>query len=109
MRLVDLSHPVTMHSPGWVGYPGMKMWYFQTHQTHGIVSQMIETPLHLSTHLDAPMHGISGGADMASISLEQLVGQAAIADVSEVGEWREGDPYHAQATAPAKMLFLMTA
>src|SRR3990170_7185995 len=87
MRLLDLSHPVTIHSPGWVGYPGMKLWYFQTHQTDGIVSQMIETPLHLSTHLDAPMHGISGGKDVASIQLDQLVGPAAVADVSEVGEW----------------------
>lgn len=87
MQTVDLSHPVTIHSPGWVGYPGMKMWYFQTHQTNGIVSQMIEAPLHLSTHIDAPLHGVSGGADMASIPLEQLVGPAAIVDVSEVGEW----------------------
>src|SRR5438309_12075685 len=87
MRLVDLSHPVTIHSPGWVGYPGMKMWYFQTHQTNGIVSQMIETPLHLSTHLDSEMHGVSGGRDIASVSLDQCVGPAAIVDISEVGEW----------------------
>ena len=87
MRVVDLSHAVTIHSPGWVGYPGMKMWYFQTHQTHGIVSQMIETPLHLSTHLDSEMHGVSGGRDIAAVPLEQCVGPAAIADVSAVGEW----------------------
>lgn len=87
MRIVDLSHPVTIHSPGWVGYPGMKVWCFQTHQTHGIVSQMIETPLHLSTHLDAEMHGVSGGRDIASVPLEQCAGPAAIVDVSEVGEW----------------------
>jgi kynurenine formamidase len=87
VRVVDLSHPVSIHSPGWVGYPGLRLWYLQTHHTHGIVSQMVEMPLHLSTHMDAPMHGISGGGDMASIPLEQLVGPAAIADVSEVGEW----------------------
>jgi kynurenine formamidase len=87
MHVVDLSHPVTIHSPGWVGYPGMKLWYWQTHHTNGIVSQMIECPLHLSTHIDSPMHGVSGGGDMASIPLEQLIGPAAIADVSEVGEW----------------------
>ena len=87
MRVVDLSHAVTIHSPGWVGYPGMKLWYFQTHQTNGIVSQMIETPLHLSTHLDGEMHGVPGGRDIASIPLDQCVGPAAIADVSAVGEW----------------------
>src|SRR5947208_15201007 len=87
MRLGYLSHPVTTHSLGWVGYPGMKMWYFQTHQTNGIVSQMIEPPLHLSTHLDSEMHGVSGGRDIASGSLDQCVGPAAIVDISEGGEW----------------------
>lgn len=65
----------------------MKMWYFQTHQTNGIVSQMIETPLHLSTHLDAEMHGYSGGKDIASVPLERLVAPGVMVDVSEVGEW----------------------
>jgi len=87
MRVIDLSHPVTIHSPGWVGYPGLRMWYFQTHQTNGIVSQMIETPLHLSTHLDSEMHGVPGGRDIAAVPLDRCVGPAAIADVSEVGEW----------------------
>lgn len=76
-----------MHSPGWVGYPGLKMWYMQNHHTNGIVSQMIETPLHLSTHLDGEMHGVSGGKDIASIPLDRLYGEGAIVDVSDVGEW----------------------
>lgn len=65
----------------------MKMWYFQNHHTNGIVSQIIETPLHLSTHLDGEMHGVSGGRDIASISLERLYGEGAIVDVSDIGEW----------------------
>src|SRR5438132_458289 len=111
MRLVDLSHPVTIHSPGWVGYPGMKMWYFQTHQTNGIVSQMIETPLHLSTHLDSEMHGVSGGRDIASVSLDQCVGPAAIVDISEVGEWGVYTPELVQSKVeerfPEEHLFCM--
>src|SRR5437667_8176437 len=91
MRLVDLSHPVTIHSPGWVGYPGMKMWYFQTHQTNGIVSQMIETPLHLSTHLDSEMHGVSGGRDIASVSLDQCVGRPPL---STSARWASGASIH---------------
>src|SRR5438876_11768961 len=33
------------------------------------------------------MHGDSGGRDIASVSLDQCVGPAAIVDISEVGEW----------------------
>ena len=41
MRLVDLSHPWNMHTPGWVGYPGSKIYYTQTLQTNRIVSQRV--------------------------------------------------------------------
>lgn len=87
MRLIDLSHPVSIHSPGWIGYPGLRLWYLQTHQTDGIVAQMVETPLHVSTHLDGEMHGVSGGRDIASIPLSRLYGDGVVVDVSEVGEW----------------------
>ena len=56
LRPVDLSHPFSMHSPGWVNYPSPKISYFQRHATHGIVSQWLETPLHISTHIDGEMH-----------------------------------------------------
>lgn len=86
MRYVDLSHPFNMHSPGWVDYPSPKISYFQRHATDGIVSQYIETPLHISTHLDAEMHGISGGADIASIPLETLIHEGVIVDLSDFVE-----------------------
>lgn len=87
MRLVDLTHPMSIHSPGWVGYPSPKLWYFQQHHTNGIVSQIIETPLHIGTHMDSEMHGYSGGKDIASVPLDRLVHEGVIVDVSEVGEW----------------------
>lgn len=31
-----MSHPVTIHSPGWIGYPGVKMWYFRMYQTQAL-------------------------------------------------------------------------
>jgi len=55
-KLVDLSHLWNIHTPPWSGYPSAKIWYFQRLQDAGVVSQMIETTLHMGTHLDAPMH-----------------------------------------------------
>jgi kynurenine formamidase len=83
MRLVDLSHPFNQHSPGWVDYPSPKISYFQRHATNGIVSQFIETPLHISTHLDAEMHGVSGGKDIASIPLNKLCREGVVVDISD--------------------------
>ena len=66
MKIVDLSHPVNMHTPGWVGYAGSRMYYTQTLQTNRVVSQRLETSLHMGTHLDGPMHMADGAGDMAS-------------------------------------------
>lgn len=88
MRVIDLTQPFSMHTPGWVGYPSPKISYLQRHHTHGIVSQYLETPLHVSTHLDAEMHIKSGGKDIASIMLSTLVGEGVIVDLSDVvSDW----------------------
>ncbi len=95
MRTVDLTHTFTIHTPGWVGYPSPKLSYFQRHATHDIVSQMLELPLHSGTHLDGEFHIISGGADIASMGLDHLVGEGVIVDISdEVEDFSVIKPHH---------------
>jgi kynurenine formamidase len=87
-KVVDLSHPWGMDTPPWVGYPSPKITYTQRLPYNKIVSQWIETSLHIGTHMDAPLHGTPGGCDMASIPLDQLVGDGVIVDISaDVGDW----------------------
>ena len=45
MKIVDLSHTMNVHTPGWVGYAGNKMYYAQNLQTVRIVAQRIDTAL----------------------------------------------------------------
>lgn len=88
MKMVDLSHTMNIHTPGWVGYAGNKMYYAQTLQTNRIVAQRIESSLHAGTHLDGPMHSVDGGGDMASLPLEFIINKGAIVDISDqVGDW----------------------
>ena len=44
MKIVDLTHPWSIHTPGWVGYPGGKLYYTQNLQTNQIVSQRRKSP-----------------------------------------------------------------
>ena len=37
MKIIDLSHKMNVHTPGWVGYAGNKMYYAQNLQTIKIV------------------------------------------------------------------------
>jgi kynurenine formamidase len=88
MKLVDLTHVFSIHTPGWVGYPSPKLSYFQRHATHGIVSQWLELPLHSGTHFDGEMHIVSGGADLASVPLDRLCREGVIVDLSdELEDW----------------------
>ena len=88
MRMVDLSHRMNVHTPGWVGYAGNKMYYAQNLQTVSIVAQRIDTALHVGTHIDGAMHATDGMGDMASYPLDFLVGKGAIVDISaQVGDW----------------------
>jgi kynurenine formamidase len=79
---------MNVHTPGWVGYAGNKLYYAQTLQTHRIVAQRVEMALHVGTHLDGGLHAADAGGDMASYSLTDLVGKGAIVDISDkVEDW----------------------
>jgi kynurenine formamidase len=95
MKLIDLTHRFSVHTPGWVGYPSPKLSYFQRFATHGIVSQWLELPLHSGTHFDGEMHIVSGGSDMASVPLTRLCREGVIVDISnEVDDWSVIKPHH---------------
>jgi kynurenine formamidase len=95
LRAYDLTHPFTIHTPGWVGYPSPKLSYFQRHATHGIVSQMLELPLHSGTHFDAEMHIVSGGADLASVPMDRLLHEGVVVDIAEeMEDWGLIEPHH---------------
>ncbi len=88
MQMVDLSHTMSIHTPGWVGYAGNKMYYAQNLQTKSIVAQRIDTALHVGTHIDGAMHATDGMGDMASYPLDYLVNKGAIVDISDkVDDW----------------------
>jgi kynurenine formamidase len=84
MKIVDLSHVMNVHTPGWVGYAGNKMYYAQNLQTQMIVAQRIDTALHVGTHFDGAMHATDNRkGDMASLPLDYLVNRGVIVDISK--------------------------
>jgi len=84
MKLVDLSHVMNVHTPGWVGYAGNKMYYAQNLQTQMIVAQRIDTALHVGTHFDGAMHATDNRkGDMASLPLDYLVNRGVVVDISK--------------------------
>ncbi len=89
MKIVDMSHVMNVHTPGWVGYAGNKMYYAQNLQTQTIVAQRIDTALHVGTHFDGAMHATDNRkGDMASLPLDYLVNRGVVVDISpRVSDW----------------------
>ena len=89
MKIVDLTHSMSVHTPGWVGYAGNKMYYAQNLQTQMIVAQRIDTALHVGTHFDGAMHATDGRkGDMASLPLDYLINHGVVVDLApQLSDW----------------------
>jgi kynurenine formamidase len=89
MKIIDMTHVMNVHTPGWVGYAGNKMYYAQNLQTQMIVAQRIDTALHVGTHFDGAMHATDNRkGDMASLPLDYLVNRGVVVDISRwVDDW----------------------
>ena len=96
MKIVDMTHVMNVHTPGWVGYAGNKMYYAQNLQTQMIVAQRIDTALHVGTHFDGAMHATDNRkGDMASLPLDYLVNRGVVVDISgKMSDWAVITPGH---------------
>src|SRR5947207_15153759 len=82
MKIVDMSHVMNVHTPGWVGYAGNKMYYAQNLQTVRIVAQRIDTALHVGTHFDGAMHATDNRkGDMDHLPLDYLMHRGVVGDL----------------------------
>ena len=100
MKIVDLSHVMNVHTPGWVGYAGNKMYYAQNLQTQMIVAQRIDTALHVGTHFDGAMHATDNRkGDMASLPLNYLINRGVVVDISKhMHDWAVITPQMIEST-----------
>jgi kynurenine formamidase len=81
-RVVDLTHPITPEMPL---FPGDKPYASETLNTielNAYCSNRFSMDEHAGTHVDAPAHFAAGTATVEQIAPEQLVGSAAVVDVT---------------------------
>ena len=82
-RLVDLTDILGPETILWPGAPALEIVDAVTHAAHGYHARVFTTFEHAGTHFDAPEHFAPGGADTASIPIDELVVPAVVIDVSE--------------------------
>ncbi len=86
-ELVDLSHPYDSDTVYWPTAPSefelTELAYGETEGGYFYAANLLSTPEHGGTHLDAPIHFAAGRWTADQVPLERLVGPAVVIDVGE--------------------------
>ncbi len=88
MKLIDLTIPLGIGTPPWPTYEPLQMKYFKRLAPHGANGQLLTHSNHVGTHLDGEIHFYTPGKDIASLTLDYLVGDGVVVDLSDcVGDY----------------------
>lgn len=88
MRVIDLTYSLeegmTTFAAPW--HPLVQINQLGRHGFEGRETRKISMGTHTGTHVDAPLHFISGGKTIDMLPLEKLVGEVSILDFSHLEE-----------------------
>lgn len=84
MRIYDVSVPISAGTPTYPGDPGVeiKEWLSLAKGDPANVS-VLQFGAHAGTHIDAPAHFIEGAAQVNSLGLDRLIGEAQVVEVPD--------------------------
>ena len=99
LEFVELSHVWGHGVPSMPGQTDVRMVRAVKHAQHGVLAWRITTSLHTGTHMNAPIHLIQKGDDLAAVSPDRLFGNGAIVDVPK-NRWELVTAADLQASAP---------
>src|SRR5262249_49715145 len=86
VTFVELSHVFAPHTPVYPGYKDIQIRRAVSHASHGVMSQHIVTVMHNSTHVNAPVHLIQGGAGVGDLDIDRFFGNGVVVG-AEKGSW----------------------
>jgi len=85
MKTYDISVPLQSGMPVWPGDDDPKFEQYAFINRGSVVNSTgIQSSAHIGTHVDAPRHLFNNGKTIEQISLDILVGEAAVIDLGEV-------------------------
>lgn len=85
MRVVDLSQTIHPRMQVFPAYPHPSTVLWTKRETYGFEAEAIFMVTHTGTHVDAPYHFDPKGIKVDEVSLERLVGEGLILDMTHKG------------------------
>ncbi len=83
MKFIDLTVPLGIATPPWPTYEPLQIKYFKRLAPNGANGQLLTHSNHVGTHLDGEIHFYTPGKDIASLTLDFLVHEGVIVDLSD--------------------------
>jgi arylformamidase len=103
-RIVDLTEPWSPESWPYPGHPRALEEIVQTMPRDRINTWKLTTTMHVGTHVDAPLHCASRGADVASLPFERLVRPGYVVDLRDVAsQWHVITPAEVEERLPGQL------
>jgi kynurenine formamidase len=82
-KIIDLTYPLSPQTVMFPGFPQPEIEPFYTIEKEGANVSRINFVSHVGTHTDAPRHMLGGMRTVDELSLERLIGEAVVVDISE--------------------------
>jgi kynurenine formamidase len=102
LQFVELSHRWGYGAPPFPGQDDIKVHKIVNHAKHGVMTQIYKATMHVSTHVNAPLHLVPGGAGVGELDLQRFFGNGVVLSVPKA-KWAliEADDL-ARATPPVQ-------
>ncbi|ATN36947.1 cyclase (plasmid) [Rhizobium sp. ACO-34A] len=100
LEFVELSHEWGHGVPSMPGTPDVVMYRSVKHAQHGVMATRLKMGMHTGTHMNAPIHLVQRGIDMANVPLDRFFGNGVILSIPKA-RWELIEPVEFEAASPA--------
>lgn len=82
-KIIDLTYPLSAETVMFPGLPHPEISPYFTIENEGANISRISFVSHAGTHIDSPRHMLDGAGTVDEISLDRLIGEAVVVDISD--------------------------
>lgn len=86
MKYIDLTHTFSSVMPVYPGDPQTELHQSATIDVDGFTDHTLHTSMHVGTHIDAPLHMISGGKSLSEFEVKKFFGRGVLVDARGLHE-----------------------
>lgn len=99
LNFYELSHRWGKYMPIVPGYEEIKLERITHHAKQGVMTHKITTIFHTSTHVNAPIHLVPGGAAVGALVLDRFFGNGVAVEIPK-RKWQLIEPRDLETAVP---------